>query len=317
MKKVIYLLAMIVCVCISAQTVEGTPEFKTGRAAGNASEGKLKKAPKRFFINTFTVNYQILYNDWEATREGVNIGATSASLTVGFEGMEEKDFQELTDNLYNAYLSKMKSEGFEIVNIGELQGMKQVEKYSLVSGAANYKEKRGYIATSPSELSYYQDAKGKNLLIARLTKLDAIAADVVINVPFMRDSESGASKLAGKAVGGISKVVASPSLQIDESSKVSYTWPANLSVLITPMKESLTIKGVFDESEKFRAESLSRTNTEYQIGHLTRVYSEDVNTSNIQVAKADPEKYKAGVSKGLQLFLNGSAEMLLSTVSGK
>ena len=288
------------------QEVVNTPEFKTGRSSGSSMEKKLKKAPKKILLNSFRVSYQILYTDWEATRAGVNIGETSAQLTVGFEGMEEADFQKLTDEAYNSFVSMMTDNGYEILNSSVLEGDKSTKKLSpYIGGEANYGYMDGYITTFPTGFNYYSNDKNKLPLAGYMRKLDAIVIDVNLKIPFMSDSESGASKLASKAVGGISKVVASPALRIEDGYTIDYQYPQAASVLRHPLKNSVGISGVF-EQEKFKATSTAQTNTSYNIGHITRVYSTDVNTAKIQVAKGDPEKYKKGVSDAMNLLITTS-----------
>ncbi len=283
-----------------AQEVGPISEFKSGRSAGNALEKKLKKSPKKIFINSFTVNYQILYTDWEGTRAGVYTGKTSAELSVAFEGMEEADFQKLTDDLYANYLSHVKSLGYDVISPEGISGHKALKKYSLhKGGTASYSAKDGYITTTPSDAKFYLDDKSKGQYGARLGGIDAVTVDVSLDVPFMEDSESGASKLATKAVGGVSKVVASPNLQVSDQSKIMFVDPAVLAVVNAAMTDPVTISGVFKD-EKFKASSAAQTNTSYNLGHVTRVYSTDVNTSKIQVATGDVEKYKKGVAEAMK-----------------
>lgn len=295
-------LVLILClasIAVIAQEVGELPEFKSGRAAGNSLEKKLKKSPQKIFINSFSVNYQILYTDWEGTRAGVYTGKTSAELTVAFEGMTESDYQQLTNNLYDSYVNNWKSLGYEIVDASVLDGHKAVKNHQLTEGGqVSYTIKDGYISTSPAGFRYYTDDKSRAPLAGRMRGVDAVVVDVNLNVPFMIDSESGASKLATKAVGGVSKVVASPDLRIAENSDIVFVDPAFLAVVKAAMKDPLTISGVFKD-EKFKASSAAQTNTAYDLGHVTRVYSTDVNTSKLQVAQGDPEKYKAGVAEAM------------------
>lgn len=268
----------------------------------------MAKAPKRLFINKFVVSYEVLYADWEATRAGVNTGATSANLSVGFEGVDDADFQEITDKLYADYVKMMQAAGFEVITAKDLQGNKAFAKAELVSGSpVDYQSEKGEATTTPTGFPFFL-LGGKYVLAPRI-KAEAVVADVHIKVPFMIDSEAGASKLATKAVGGVSKVVASPALRISAQSQHDFTWETN-SVVKVPMKGDLMINGVFQD-EKFKASVAAQTNTQYDIGHLTRVYSEDVNVSNIQVAKGDPEKYKKGVYDGASLFLKESSNVFL------
>ncbi|MEQ8472990.1 MAG: hypothetical protein RIC35_17480 [Marinoscillum sp.] len=314
MKKLFTLLfaLCIVSFYTIAQEVSEVPEFKTGRAAGNSLENKLKKSPKKILINSFRINYQILYTDWEGTRAGVYTGKTSAELTVAFEGMAEADYQKITDDLYQVYIANFQSLGYEVLSAEVLDGHKAVKKHSLTTGGqASYAIKDGYIATTPTGFQYYADEKSRPALAGKMRGVDAVVVDINIDVPFMIDSESGASKLATKAVGGVSKVVASPSLRIDGGSDITFVDPAFLAVVKAVMKDEITIGGVFKD-EKFKASSAAQTNTSYDLGHITRVYSTDVNTSKVQVAEGDPEKYKKGVAEAVNKLLVAANNHLVS-----
>ena len=314
MKKIkIYLLTMCLgAFTLTAQQVGEVPEFKTGRAAGNAMEKKMKKAPQKILINDFRINYQILFSDWEGTRAGVYTGKTSAELSVGFEGMEEADFQAITDEVYAQYVDFFQSQGYEIIGADALNGHKAVNKFSSATGGqANYEVMDGYISTTPSGFQFYTNDKARAPLAGRMRGVDAVVVDIRLNIPFIIDSESGASKLASKAVGGISKIVVSPSLRIEDRSNMSYVDPASLATVKAAMKDPMIIDGVFKD-EKFKATAAAQTNTAYNIGHLTRVYQTDVNTSKIQVAECDSEKYKKGVSEAATKLLTASAKHFIS-----
>ncbi|MCR9252885.1 MAG: hypothetical protein NXI20_20850 [bacterium] len=295
----------LICIILSisfcvAQEVSEVPEFKTGRAAGNSLEKKMKKSPKKILINTFRVNYQILFTDWEGTRAGVYTGKTSAELTVAFNGMEEADYQKITDDLYANYLSYLDGEGYEVISSDVLANSKAVKNFSSTSGGSpSYELIDGYISTTPTGFTYYSKDNGKAPLAGKMKGCGAVVADITLNIPFIVDSESGASKLATKAVGGVSKIVVSPSLRIESNSTIRFTDPEVLAVIISKMKDPMMINGVFKDA-KFKASAAAQTNTAYRMGHVVNVYSTDVNTSKMQVAECDPEKYKAGVLEAMR-----------------
>jgi hypothetical protein len=264
----------------------------------------------------FSRDWFILFTDWEGTRSGLYTGATSAELSVGFEGMDEGNFQTITDQLYSNYLDNLKDRGYDLANTEILTGNKAVNKHNLVSGGkADYEYREGYISTTPSNFSYYINDKGRAPLAGKMKGVDAVVVDLEINLPFIIDAESGASKLATSAVGGISKIVVKPSLRIIESSNIVFVDPAFLAVSNSKLKKDLVISGVF-EDQKFKATATAQTNTSYDIGHITRVYSTDVNTSKIQVAKCNPEKYMTGVKEGINAYLQAATDQFVA-LTGK
>ncbi len=141
---------------------------------------------------------------------------------------------------------------------------------------------------------------------------DAIVVDFKVTVPFMADSESGASKLATGAVGGVSKVVASPYLRISQPvGQTNVGYSSMDGALNTPLKGDVVIKGVF-EDKKFKSSASAQQNTSYNMGHFTKVVSENVSNSNIQVAECDPDKYIKGVTEAINYFMEESTQFFIN-----
>ncbi len=142
---------MLLSNVLLAQEVTKNIEFKTGRAAGNTTEKKVNKKARKIFINSFRVDYQLVYVDQEQTREGVYHGATSASLTVGFNGVEIEDFQKMTDDLYVKYTDMLKAEGYTFMTADDASSYKVFKDWERVKGPiASQAEKVGYLSTIPS-----------------------------------------------------------------------------------------------------------------------------------------------------------------------
>lgn len=309
MKKLVWMIWFLAFQAMGQEIVT-TPEFKSGRAAGNSMEKKMAKAPKKLFINSFSVSYQVLFYDQESTRSGLNYGATSASLTVGFDGLEPTDYQAITDKLYANYASMMESEGYEIISTNGMEGNKGLAKAELIeAGKPEFGTQGGYITTTPTGFKYFLE-KDRPVYAHKLG-VDAVIADISIEVPFIVDAESGASKLMTDAVGGVSKIVVKPGLHISEKSRITYTYPSQASFIKVPLEKGIWITGVF-EDEKFKSSSSAISNVNYGSGLMRSVQSWDVDESRVQTVKGDPEKYKKGVFEGSELLLSESAKVFLS-----
>lgn len=329
MKKLISMLSLVMFSVIAyAQTLAPpTIEFKTGRAAGNATESKMKDAPKKVFINRFRVFYQLVYVDAETAAAGVNRGKATATLTVGFEGIQESDLISNTDKIYGEFTDMLKGAGFEIMQAEDAKDIKAFKGWTMLTGGQiNSAQVQGMAMVSPTGFKYYAKdvlPSGKEKVSfmdpsgfasIQLGKVPVINVDIF--VPFMADSESGASKLASDAVGGVAKVVASPYFRISaENTKSSFIWSSN-AVIFTPMKEDLVINGVFT-SEKFKASAVAKTNTSYNMGLYSMVVSEDVNLSNMQTAKCDIEAYKKGLYMATSKYIKESTQLFLDAAAGK
>ncbi len=146
MKKYYFtvLLAMLICVAHG--------QIVTEKNLDNAGYGekKLKKAPKKVFINQFFINYQVLSSSSEASTKA------KTQMSVGLTGVEVEDFQEITDNAYDLVIEKLTKAGFEIV-MADAAG--EMEFYSdwtrLKGGTPSQAQLLGYISTAPEKFDYY------------------------------------------------------------------------------------------------------------------------------------------------------------------
>jgi len=329
MKKITFIMGLVLwCFWAGAQSIPTGPiEFKDGRAAGNTAESKMKSAPKKIFINRFRVFYQVVYVAQETAKEGVNRGAASASLIVGFDGVNEKYFIDNTDRLFAQFTGMLKEAGFEIVEAEAAKDIKAFKGWTMVEGGQiNSAQKQGMAMVSPTGFKYFAKEvlpSGKEKVSFfdpsgfasnQLGKIPSVNVDIFVE--FMADSESGASKLASGAIGGIAKEVASPYLRVSaEGTKSNFNWAA-MSVINTPMKDDLPINGVFQD-EKFKAVATAVQNTSYNAGFYSYVVSEDVSLQNIQMAKCDIGAYEKGVADATAKYLRESTQLFLDFASDK
>jgi len=330
MKKISTLwFALLSCLATMGQFVQIEPiEFKDGRAAGNSMEAKMKDAPKKIFINRFRVFYELVYVDTETAQAGVNRGASSVALTVGFVGVDEKMLIENTDRIYAEFLEMIIGNGYEIVKAEAAKDLKAYKDWTMLEGGKiNNAQYPGVAMVYPSGFQYYAKEvlpSGKEKMSFfdpsgfasnQLGKIPVVNVD--ITVKFMTDSESGASKAASSALGGLAKVVATPYFRISaDDTKSTFNWAAQASVINTPMKSDLVINGVF-KYEKFKAAKAAQLNTTYDVGIHQYVISDDVNTSSLQMATCDINAYKQGLYDATSKYVSESTEIFLNFARGK
>jgi len=333
MKKLtIIILSLFVAFTAYAQEVEGELEIKTGRKAGSYGDKKLKKAPKKIFINQFRVFHQVVYFDSDYARAGYDIGggdraAAKASLSVALNGVDQNQLIENTTRLYREYVGKLQAAGFEVLSIEQVASAEYFEDHERISGGkVNTVQEAGYLMVTPKGFDYYvrkvKDGKEKKSLIDKRYKLSyelesTIIADVDLYLPFMEESQSTGSKLAKRAVGGVAKVVASPYYRLDASkSKTSYVYGKNKfgaeAVSYMPMDEDLKITGVFDEDQKFKSAAKAENDQTYQTGAWTFVVpAEDVEESNVQFIDCDANQYINGAYKAATMYMEAQTAQFL------
>ncbi len=189
---------------------------------------KFKTAAKKVYIADFRVNYQLLYSQTEVAEGGREIGGgyrgdAKAGLTMGVKGLSQEDLAEITDEIYEQYVKQFKEMGYVQISAAEAAGIKEFEGYEMKSGGTFSEDQvPGLISTVPSNYEYLikgTNSKGKEKTRFNGYKASAqlggvIVARLNIDVLFVEDAESGASKGLSKAVGGVAKIVVRPNLRI-------------------------------------------------------------------------------------------------------
>ena len=295
------------------------------------SEGQFKKikdAPKKIYISSFHVAYQLLYMDSDVAAGGRELGGgyrsdAKASLLMGITGIPEDDLQGAVDKIYETYVSRIKAAGFEIVSADEVQKTETMSGWEkAVGGQPQELGLPGYLSVSPTGFEYlWSDKPGPFYQTKLSTEMDGlIVANVTIILPAFEDGESAASKAAGKAIGGVAKVVAKANLRIGDNvwiknnslkggfpmvSTCSFVYKKSLKYQAGAFykpKKTVLIEDVFDPKKKYKAtESASQDLWGSSRGAFTVFNVPDQTMSKTQVAECDPEKYINGTTQAVDM----------------
>lgn len=337
MKKIILSIAtcFLLGAILQAQTVEDF-EVKTG------SEGQfknIKKAPKRVFIASFVVHYQLLYIDSDVAKGGREMGGgyrsdASASLLLGISGIPQERLQESVDRVYTEYVERIKAKGFEIVTPQEAQKTETLSGSTIAKGGTPSETSLpGYITVIPSNYEFLSGLKGGGFNFDNRVSKDlegAIIANVSIILPAFEDGESAASKAAGKSIGGVAKVVARSNFRIGNGlwiknnslkggfsvgSSCSFVFKKSLkyqaAAFFKPKKE-VSIEGVFDPKKKYKAvESASQDLWGSSRGAFQVFSVPDQTLERTQVVECDPEKYLKGADMAVSMYVSKSLDKFL------
>lgn len=172
--------------------------------------GKAKDATK-IYISNFTVNYQI-YNEKQKFNQGGSMfgggyrGDAKAEASVGLTGITETDVQQITDKLYQDFISQIKAKNLQIITADEAGKTETYSDYvKMQGGKVSLAQLPGTMTSSPTGYEWYVkrvkgDGKTKSggflgqvsFLYPKLSKdLDnAIIADVNIYVLFVEDKNA-------------------------------------------------------------------------------------------------------------------------------
>lgn len=238
--KLILVLVVGLTVGTKAQTLG---EFKPK----NASYG-LKKAKdaSRIYIANFTVNYQI-YNEKQKFKQGgYQLGGgykgdATAEASIGLAGLTETDVQQITDKLYQDFISQINASGLTIINADEAAKAGTYEDYQRIEGGkVSLAQFPGTMTTSPTGYDHFVkkiDKSGKTksggflgqagTLYPKLSKElgDAIIADINLYVMFVEDKNA--------FQGGGANIKIKTSLRISGSE----------AIVMTDKKSAIKLKG--------------------------------------------------------------------------
>ena len=176
---------------------------------------RMKKAPKKIYINSFNVNYEIYKEaiDFKAGgnggRIGRNTGNATAKAAVGLSGVDANKMLAKTNQIYQNYIKRLKSEGYEIISADEAGKIDYFNNWQKISGPIVQENLTGIINCVPAGFtSYYKKKTSKGEIkkgflggLGLQTKVskqlnDAIVADVNLHVMF---SEEGGDWMKGRA----------------------------------------------------------------------------------------------------------------------
>ncbi len=341
MKNYIILILTICTLSASAQQVSNVELKKPGRPSGDFKYKDIKDAPKKIYIAEFWIAYQLVFSDQEQTAAGMSYGKTKTSLTIAIANLNKEDLIGVTNTIYADFIGDLKEHGYEIIKASDIKGVKTYEGWQLLDGGSlNEAQIGGYVFSSPSNTQYFvkkvtKKGKAKGSFLGYEMKLSqaldgTIIAKVNIIVPFIEDAESGVSKVGGKIIGGVSKIVVRPNFRIRSeglgqgyntvyNSKVyfGYSQKSNSQNTLTgTLKKPVVIGGVF-EDKKYKSIATAAANGTTGSGAYKIVTSYNVSSDQVQFAECDPTAYKEGVLKAAKAYLDASLDRFYAVSAGK
>ena len=308
---------------------------------------KFKDAPKKMYIASFRVIYQMLFSQQEVARGGREIGGgyrgdATAGLNMALKGLETEDVQKLTDEIYLDFVNQVKAAGYELASIDEAQQSVEFEGYERkMGGTLNEAQFPGLITAVPTGFEYMikrTTSKGKEKGRFNGFKLSAdlagtVIATVTVVVPFVEDAESGLSKSLTKAVGGVAKIVVKPNLRIESDimgsagafsldmaqTKSSFFFAERkikpLAVTNAHLKKDVDIPNIIEE-KKYKATESAQTDLWGSSYGALRVFNvTDAFLENTYPIEVDASAYRAAVKGAANEYLSASLGNLLSYVN--
>ncbi|MEP2669047.1 MAG: hypothetical protein ABJH04_08630 [Cyclobacteriaceae bacterium] len=314
---------------------------------GQVQAKNFDEAPKKVFIKNFKVYYQMIAEAEKTIHGGRQFGGGSykgdatARLAVGVEGVEPEQLQELTNQIYNEYVNKLKGLGMEVYNSKDYPNMEFFAEDELLDGPRiNQEQIEGSLMVVPDGFSYYvkrvtKKGKEKGSFISNLGGAatsefsssvyhkglpkvsqeldDMIVVDAAINVPSIYldpKSALGTVKIKGGAYLRLEN--ARVTYVAGKSNKPGAAAPDKYIELL--LKEPVLIDGVFGKQD-FKSQATKKTTTVPSYAPFFTVEDSTVELSNTIVCKS--EDYIREVGKAVNEFLDFSIDKLKVGLSGE
>ena len=211
MRKIKFIIAFYAC-CIVAlsSNAQSLGEFKPG--IQDYGTGKLKKNPKKIYIASFNVYFEV-YKEAIDFKQGSSMfgtakGDATARGAIGINGLMENDIQSKTNQLYTKFINDLKSNGFEVITPDLASKTDTYEAWQKASGP--YVVESGFpgvLISVPENYSFFykrensdgkkkKGAFGGSFVPQKLSKEmdDAVVADVDL---YFMYSENGDNWLKG------------------------------------------------------------------------------------------------------------------------
>lgn len=275
---------------------------------------------------------------------GSYTGNATARLAVGVEGINPEHLQELTDELYQEYVSKLEEMGLEVLTAKDIAPIEYFEGWGIINGPhMNQEQLKGSLMVVPEGFSYKikkLTKKGKektggfmagvqsvngtlgvdfaSSAYGALPKIsnqldDVIVAEMVINVPSIY--------LNPKSKLGTAKVKGGPYLRL-ANAKASYVSgklnkpgaPYPNAMIEIMLSEAVPINGVF-QGEEFKAVATkSRTSVPSYAPFFT---VEDKTVELTNTISCDASVYQQAVKKPILSFMELSLNKLSLGLKGE
>ena len=310
------LITLLLAICLVAPVAYGqTLTEKDINDKGSLKPAKLVNAPRKVYIQSFKVLYQMLA-EAEATAHGGRqfgggkvAGKATARMAVGVKGVDVPDLQEVTNQLYAEFVAELKSNGFEIMTGKDAQGIKFYENWELIEGPhVNQEQLPGYLMVAPEGYDYLvkrvtKKGKEKTTFLDKAYVVSKQMDDVIVaDVQFVLPSiwlDAKSSQFLGTA-----KVKGGPAFQL-QNATVKFQSGQGKGMIpkasyYTMLKKPVPIPGVF-KAEKFKAATLTQKTTVPSYASFFTVNNVKVDLGNY--IECDANEYKTAAKNVMDQYM--------------
>lgn len=335
-----------------ALSAQSLGEFKPKDTSYGLNKIK-KSGSDRIYIAGFDVNFQV-YNEKQDFRQGGSMlgggqrGDALAEVSVGLEGLDEKTVQEITDQLYEDYITRLKAKGLTIIGADEAAKADVYEGFMrMKGGSVTMAEIPGVMSCSPTGFEYFikkldKDGKAKKggflgtqaMMYPRVSSDlgDAIVASVDLTVLFISEQDGFKGNGAKVKVKTSLRLVGSEGLTMTSDAKIKMKGQNSVTMVVSDVSfyhgkvgagatsayngtlaKPLAINGVIND-EKIASYARGGTDAGTSTIYGTFYSVRNDKTSNAKIIHVDPAAYKNGVYSAAAKFLTHHTDAFLAAL---
>jgi len=293
---------------------------------------QMQKAPKKVYIRTFKVYYQMIAEAEKTNYGGRQIGGGSykgnatARMAVGVKGVEVESLQKMTDELYSKFKAFLTSEGLEIYTAQNLPPIEYYEGWEKIDGPhINEEQFQGYLMIAPEGYSYYVKKvsnKGKEKVGEayqdKAFKIsdqldDMIVADVELKIPSIW-LDASAKLGTAKVKGGDYLRLASTSIIKFQTGRFNSISAFPKASSINMLKSDIPINGVFS-GEKLKTVATQQRTTVPSYASFFTVDNTAVDITNY--VECENETYISKVNETMNAYLDLATDRFKKNLNGE
>ncbi len=346
------IIILIFCVFTGSVYSQTLGEFKPKDTAHGLGKLKRSDGASRIYIAGFDVNFQV-YNEKQDYRQGGSMlgggvrGEALAEVTVGLEGLDEMTVQQITDQLYDDYIKRLKAKGLTIITADEAAKTKSYEDFMRMKGGKiSTAEIPGVMTCTPTGYEYFvrkldKDGKEKkggflgsqSFMYPKLSSElgDAIIGTVDLTVLFISEQDGFKGNGAKVKVKTSLRLIGTEAVTMTSDAKIKMKGQNSVTTVVSDvsfyhgkmgagatsfyngtMSKPLMINGVIEDQ---KITSFARGGTDAGTATLYGTFYSVRNdkNSNAKIISVDPAKYKEGVYSAAEKFLSHHVEKFLTS----
>lgn len=317
---------MVLACCLLGVSNAQVMSSKDIDSFNSYGQKKFHKAPKRVYIASFKVFYQVYISDEHKHNKHDKMPSHEFEATLA--GVDVPDFQNITDELYRYFIDTLTQGGYQIIpfdSVKNLNYFKGWEEHK--GGEVTHSHIEGYLLSRPSNYTHYEHQDNQKISFVddwpRLSnELDsAVIIDVEFVLPFVQTKHSKTGYEGHHIADAHLQLNLAPEVGGDDASATARTeikimygnlyGVSAISAIASWLKHSKNITGVL------KSEQLVPKANEAQPNYYSLVFDQEGIAKVTHHVECDKEQYKKSTLMEMKAFSRLVLQDFLKNSGGK